>query len=199
MVAAIRLLRSIPDDMSRCPEDENKAVAVTLVDLLSGISAGPAVRTPPPPGVARRCCWCGRIMRFPGDTASPTRTIDGICLACSLAVQFDGNARRFGVILFPERVLADASLPLRWRVYGELQRAGGAVRWIEPHPAQLASLLDRERRAVSRAITQLVAAGYLLRRPRRQHPRRGAVTVYEVRVTMGRASPRFQAAEEEEQ
>lgn len=192
MATAVRLASrasqgSIANDAPSCLEDESGPLPVTLYNLLAGLHVGPAHRTPPPAGVARRCCWCGRIERHPGDSSTPHYVADSICLPCSLAVQFDAAARSYRVILLPERAFADPSMPIRWRVYAELQRLGANVRWQVPRPAQIARVLDRDRRTVARAITRLAADGYLLRRPARQ---RGAITVYEVRLMMGsRATP----------
>ena len=177
---------SIANDSPSCLGDVSDrlpvTVTVTITDLLAGLRIGPAQRTPPPVGVAQRCCWCERITRHPGDASRPRFVADSICLPCSLGVQFDAAARSYHVILLPERAFADAGMPIRWRVYAELQRAGANVRWQVPSPAAIARALDRDRRTIARAISQLAADGYLLRRPARQ---RGAVTVYEVRLTMG--------------
>lgn len=172
---------SIANAAPPCLEDADSPSAVTISDLLSGLYVPSALRTPPAPGAARRCCWCGRVERHPGDASRPRWTADSICLPCTIRVQFYDHARSFAVIALPLRALPD--LPLRWRVYGELQHAGAGAQWITYSPAAIAARLDRDRRTVSRAITQLAAGGFVERRPQRK---RGAITVYEVRLSMGR-------------
>lgn len=179
---------SIANAVPPCPDNADAPSAVTISDLLSDLHIPPSLRhrAPPEPGVARRCCWCGAVERHPGDHSTPHRIADSVCLPCTIRVQFYDHARSYGVIALPLSAFADPSMPLRWRVYGELQRRGAGSMWIEPRPAQLALALGRHRRSIVRAITQLAAGGYLTRSPRR---RNGAVTVYAVRLTQGSKQP----------
>lgn len=165
-----------------CP-DVGDVQSVTLIDLLAGMRIPASHRFAPPPGSERLCMWCGRVECWPGDTP-PRVQLRGICLPCLLNMQLLYNARGHRVILIPDRMLADGSMPIRLRVFAELQREGASAQWITPNVAEIADRLDRRRDSVYRAMRRLVRDGYAITRPvAKGHPHR----VPDIRLVMGTA------------
>lgn len=68
-----------------------------------------------------------------------------------------------GLALIPETAVHDASIPLRWRVYIELQRRGAAAGFTPIDAAELAVLFERSRATIYRVLQQLLAARYVER------------------------------------
>lgn len=68
-----------------------------------------------------------------------------------------------GLALIPEDAVTDHSIPLRWRVFIELQRRGAAADYTPIDAADLAVQFDRSRATIYRALHQLLTAKYLER------------------------------------
>lgn len=174
-----------PRPSTRLRSDEADIVSVTIIDLLAGIRIHPVHRFAPYPGSERTCAWCGRVETTPDpQTGTVIYHTDGICLPCLLNVQLFQSAGRHRVILLPDRILDDETMPIRWRLFGYLQREGAGAMWIELRATQLAAKLCRQPRTIYRVLAQLERDGYLIRRTRKMpHQRPGLVR--ELRLSMG--------------
>lgn len=105
-----------------------------------------------------------------------------MCMRCVVLVGVLYRARRFHVLLLPDSALSDERLPMRWRVYAELQRQGAGATWVPIHQDRLATLFGRQRDSIYRALRQLERGGYIQRRGRHIAGQRGVL--HEARLNL---------------
>lgn len=130
------------------------------------------------------CLACSREYRAPASSIAPAPTSStthathpqtntpapgaGLCPMCTIRTSWLltirlGAQARMGFALLPENAVHDRTIPLRWRVYIELQRRGAAADYTPIDAADLAALFERSRATIYRVLQQLLAQKYVER------------------------------------